>query len=99
MDRQSTSALNTRIDRWLVSSNGRRRRVESERGLEAGSIRLSYDDEIESRIGRSIHSALREVHVIDRGKPVCGIAIARYDHGRATGALEEELIDVFTLFF
>src|SRR6516165_6992080 len=85
----------------VLFGRGRRwRRVSGiERRLLPRSIRLTIDDEVVGGVLESIDGALGEQHIIEHRQPLGSVAIAGDDHGRSTGALEEQLVDVFALLF
>ena len=77
------------------SIGGRILGVESR--FESRPIRLALDDEVVGGVLESIDGALREKHVVEHREPLGGVAVARDDHRAASGAFEEELIDVLAL--
>src|SRR5260370_4880409 len=85
------------MDARLHRRRGRRRVRGIKRWLESRSIGLAFDDEVVGGVPEAIDGALREEHVVEHREPLRRVSVAGDDHRRATGALEEELIDILTL--
>ena len=60
-------------------------------------VRLSLDDEIVGSVDESVDGRLREEDILEGSDPLVRVAVACDDRSRATGPLDEELIDVTTL--